>query len=205
MVWQKVNICISRAISNFPTKSWLYYDHGRLPKDASYIQQAHLTCPCLKTERRAPSDHERENWIIHIVYSHTFPSQTKFTRRAVHNSVYPGDSGHSAEIPAQMSLREEGRKPNPRISLLSRDVEAQLGMLGSTGKHHLKTYRVWAFLRIFGKIQESCHRFSQLQPCIVVSTSKQDTGVSLLGLAISEVPLMLKSLYRRLASFVISF
>lgn len=159
MVWQKVNICISRTISNFPTKSWLYYDHGRLPKDASYIKRIHLIHLCLKTVRRAPSDHERENWIIHIVYSQTFPSQIKFTRRAVHNFSIFGDSGHSTEIPAWMCSREEERKPNPRTSLWSRDVEAQLGMLGSTGKHHLKTYRVWAFLGIFGKIQESCHRF----------------------------------------------
>lgn len=36
--WQKVNICISRAISNFPTKSRLCYDHERLPKDARYIK-----------------------------------------------------------------------------------------------------------------------------------------------------------------------
>ena len=47
-------------------------------------KQKHLTCLYLKAVRRTSSDHERENWIIHIVYSHIFPSQTKLTR-----SVFP--------------------------------------------------------------------------------------------------------------------
>lgn len=113
-VWQKVNICISRTISNLPTKSWLYYDHGRLPKDASYIKQTHLICLCLKAVRRAPSDHERENWIIHIVYSHTFPSQTKFTRSAVHNFSILGGLRAQHWDPCLDTLKGRGKKTKPQ-------------------------------------------------------------------------------------------
>ena len=43
-------------------------------------KQKHLVGLYLKAVRRTSSDHERENWIIYIVYSHIFPSQTKLTR-----------------------------------------------------------------------------------------------------------------------------
>lgn len=43
-------------------------------------KQKHLICLFLKVARRTSSDHERENWIIHIVYSHLFLSQTKLRK-----------------------------------------------------------------------------------------------------------------------------
>lgn len=152
--WQKVNICISRVISNFPTKSWLCYDHGRLPKDARYIKQTHLICLCLKTVGRAPSDHERQNWIIHIVHSHTFPSQTKLTRRAVNNFniVRRLHAQHCLDV---LKGREKKTKPQNLPSIKG----CWSTVRNAAIKHHLKTYRAWAFLRISGKIQESCHSF----------------------------------------------
>lgn len=108
-------------------------------------------------------------------------------------SVYSGDSWHSTEIPAWICLREEGRKPNPRTSLLSRMLKHSQEWLRSIGKHHLNIQGMSLPKDLRERLRKAVTHFFSDAATLCGFHLKIDTGVSLLALPISKVPLMFQS------------
>lgn len=171
--------------------------------------QKHLISLYLKAGRRTSSDHERENWITHIVYSHIFPSQTKLTRSAFHKFIILRWSTPQHWDPCLHTLKGGGEQNQIPEPLLYRGTK-QSGMVGSAGTHHLKTSSVWVFIRILGKTRESCNwDFCRFRHALCVSPQNKilvyTLGATYFCSPTSHVPQLLRSLYRQLANFHIGF
>lgn len=146
---------------------------------------------------RASSDHERENWIIHIVYSHTSPSQTKLTRRAVNNfSAVRGLQAQQWDLCLDM-MKWRGKKTKPQ-NLPS--VKGCWSTVRSTGKHHLKTYRVMSFPK---DLRKDSGKLSQV--FFRCSTSKQILVFLCWDQLLLKCHWWLQSLYGWLAKFDTGF